>query len=81
MPTGNLDLKHTTGQGAVGQDSPGDFRTGRAHNLNRQEYRRICNALRRPRRIACVPQPFKIMLAFSAYRRATCATETSGAVV
>ena len=59
VPTGNLDLKQTAGQGADLQDHPGNFRTGWAHNLNWQKDWRIHSALRRSRRIICITQPFE----------------------
>ena len=74
MPTGKLDLEHTAWQGWT------DFRLGgMLHNLNRQEARHIHSRCRGAWRAS--RNHLKIMLAFSAYRRATCATETSGAVV
>ena len=59
VPTVNLYLKQTISQGADGQDRPDNLRTDQAHNLNRQEHRRIHNALRQSLHITCIPQSFE----------------------
>ena len=71
VPTGSLDLDLAVADRKLFGIS------GMTYNLDRQESGRLRRAWCKP----CITHHLKIRLAFIAYRHATCATETSGAVV
>ena len=86
MPTGNLEIAQTTRQGALGADGAGHhrqcgFRAGGGTPSTGKKTGASTALCTDPAASRTSRDHWKIMVAFSAYRRAICATDTLTAVV